>query len=402
MMFVEMLRVAVQSIRTNFFRAFLTMLGIIIGVAAVITMVALGTGAQRAINAQLDSLGANVLSVRSNQSSWHGVSRDLNKLTASDVEALKRDVSSVTAIVPELEVRKQVKLGNQNRNLKIIGTTPEFADVNRYELLYGRMISNADVGSKKRVVLLGGAVPNEFEKDPTELIGESLLIQGTSFEIIGIFEEKGAVLMDNPDRNVWIPISTAQYRVAGTDDLGKISVQIAPGVDARQAIIDIERVLRSEHQIVPGARNDFDLSDRKQFLEMQQEAAKIFSYLLAGIAGISLIVGGIGIMNIMLVTVTERTREIGIRKAMGATRTNIMVQFLIEAMSLCIAGGTIGIILGTTASTLLANLAGWQTPVSVTAIGIAFVFSAGVGLFFGIWPARKAARLDPIAALRYE
>ncbi len=402
MMFVEMLRVAAQSIRANFFRAFLTMLGIIIGVAAVITMVALGTGAQRAINEQLDSLGSNVLSVGTSQWLHRGVARQEDKLTASDVEALKRDVPSVTAIVPELTVRKQVKLGNQNRSLKIVGTTPEFADVHRFEMLYGRMISHGDVGAKRRVALLGGAVAGEFEKDPTQLIGQSLLIQGTSYEIIGIFEEKGSVMFDNQDKNVWIPISTAQYRVAGTDNLGKISVQIAPGIDVGQAIIEVERVLRREHQIIPGARNDFNLGDRKQFLQMQQEATKIFSYLLAGIAGISLIVGGIGIMNIMLVTVTERTREIGIRKAMGATRANIMVQFLIEAMSLCIAGGTIGIILGGIASTLLASLAGWQTPVSVTAVTIAFVFSAGVGLFFGIWPASKAARLDPIAALRYE
>ena len=402
MMFVEMLRVAAQSIRANFFRAFLTMLGIIIGVAAVITMVALGTGAQRAISQQLDSLGSRVLSVGTSQWLHRGVARTEDKLTASDVEALMRDVPSVIAVVPELTVRKQVKLGNQNRDLKIVGTTPEFADVYRFEMLYGRMISQGDVGSKKRVALLGGAVPAEFEKDPTQLIGQNLLIQGTSYEIIGIFEEKGSVMFDNQDKNVWIPISTAQYRVAGTDNLGKIGVQIAPGIDVGQAIIDVERVLRREHQIIPGARNDFNLSDRKQFLEMQQEATKIFSYLLAGIAGISLIVGGIGIMNIMLVTVTERTREIGIRKAMGATRTNIMVQFLIEAMSLCIAGGTIGIILGGIASTLLANLAGWQTPVSVTAVTVAFVFSAGVGLFFGIWPAYKAARLDPIAALRYE
>ncbi len=402
MMFVEMLRVAAQSIRENFFRAFLTMLGIIIGVAAVITMVALGTGAQRAISEQLDSLGSSVLSVRSGQWVHRGVGSTGQSLTASDVEALKTDLPSVIAVVPELEVRKQVKLGNQNRNLKIVGTTPEFADVNGFDMLYGRMISQGDVGAKRRVALLGGAVPVEFEIDPTQLIGQSLLIQGTSYEIIGIFEKKGSQMFDNQDKNVWIPISTAQYRVAGTDNFGEIGVQIAPGIDVGQAIIDVERVLRREHQIIPGARNDFDLSDRKQFLEMQQEAAKIFSYLLAGIAGISLIVGGIGIMNIMLVTVTERTREIGIRKAMGATRTNIMVQFLIEAMSLCIAGGAIGIILGATASAVLANLAGWQTPVSVTAVGIAFVFSAAVGLFFGIWPASKAAHLDPIAALRYE
>jgi putative ABC transport system permease protein len=402
MMFIEMLGVAAQSIRENFFRAFLTMLGIIIGVAAVITMVALGTGAQRAITEQLDTLGSNVLTVSASQTFHRGVSVFEDKLTASDVEALKRGVPSVIAIVPQLEVRQQVKLGRQNRSLKIVGTTPDFVDVNRLELLYGRVISDGDVGSKKRVAVLGGAVPGEFEIDPTLLIGQSLLIRGTSYEIVGILKEIGSVWSDDVDKFIWIPISTAQYRVAGTDNLGKIGVQIAPGVDVGQAIIDVERVLRREHQIIPGATNDFNLSDRKQFLQMQQEATKVFSYLLAGIAAISLIVGGIGIMNIMLVTVTERTREIGIRKAMGATRTNIMVQFLIEAMSLCIAGGAIGIIVGGFASTLLANLAGWQTPVSAMAVTIAFVFSAGVGLFFGIWPASKAARLDPVAALRYE
>ncbi|MDG1463394.1 MAG: FtsX-like permease family protein, partial [Gammaproteobacteria bacterium] len=264
------------------------------------------------------------------------------------------------------------------------------------------IFSAGDNAGKKRVAVLGGGVPAVFEKDAAMLIGQSINIDGTSFEIIGILEEKGSSGFRNPDENVWVPLATAQYRIAGKDTIDSISVKLAPSVSIETAMIGVERVLRREHKIIPGGRNDFSLSDRKEFLNIQQEAAQIFSYLLAGIAGISLIVGGIGIMNIMLVTVTERTREIGIRKALGATQTNIMIQFLIEAMALCVAGGTIGIILGGTASALLANLAGWQTPVSIQAISIAFLFSAGVGLFFGIWPARKAAKLDPIEALHYE
>jgi putative ABC transport system permease protein len=234
------------------------------------------------------------------------------------------------------------------------------------------------------------------------LIGESILVKGTSFEIIGIFEPKGSVGFSNTDEYAWVPLNTAQYRLTGNEDLDAIGVQVDPDVPMEVAIIDVERIMRREHQIIPGAANDFSLSDRKQFLNMQQEAAEIFSYLLAGIAGISLIVGGIGIMNIMLVTVTERTREIGIRKALGATQWNILLQFLIEAMTLCIVGGLVGIALGASAATLLASLAGWSTPLDLAAVAIAFGFSAGVGLIFGLLPARKAARLDPIEALRFE
>ncbi len=397
-----MFRIAGQSIRANFFRAFLTMLGIIIGVSAVITMVALGTGAQQAINEQIDSLGGKILSVRAGQSFRRGVANADSSLRVSDSEAIARDVLSVTAVVPEVSLRKQIKLGNANRNLNITGATPNFAAVGNYTLLFGRLFTAGDNAAKKRIAVLGGGVPAVFEKDPALLIGQSLNIEGTSFEIIGILEEKGSAGFRNPDEYVWVPLATAQYRIAGKDSIDSMSVQIAPEATIETAMIDVERVLRREHKILPGARNDFSLSDRKEFLNIQQEAAQIFSYLLAGIAGISLIVGGIGIMNIMLVTVTERTREIGIRKALGATRANIMTQFLIEAMSLCVAGGTIGIILGGTASALLANVAGWQTPVSVEAVTIAFLFSAGVGLFFGIWPARKAAMLDPIEALHFE
>jgi putative ABC transport system permease protein len=401
MLFWEMIRVALQSIRANLFRAILTMLGIIIGVAAVISMVALGTGAQQAISSQLDSLGGNILSVSTGWGMHKGKAAD-KTLSIDDADAIERDVPAAIQIVPETSGRITVKLGNQNRNINIVGTTPNYADVNSFDLLYGRMFTEAENEAKKRVVVLGGELPSVFETDPTMLIGQSLLIKGTAYKIIGIFEPKGSIGFSNNDSNAWVPLKTAHYRLTGNDNVDKIGVQINPAIPIEVAIIDVERVMRREHQIIPGAKNDFSLGDRKMFLNMQAEAAEIFSYLLAGIAGISLIVGGIGIMNIMLVTVTERTREIGIRKALGATKMNILLQFLIEAMVLCTVGGLIGIALGATAATLLASLAGWSTPLSVSAVAIAFGFSAGVGLLFGLLPARKAASLDPIEALRFE
>ncbi|MEC9374952.1 MAG: ABC transporter permease [Pseudomonadota bacterium] len=401
MLFWEMIRVALQSIRANFFRAILTMLGIIIGVAAVITMVALGTGAQTEVNKQISSLGANILNIRTGWGSHRGVSAD-NKLTIDDLEAIKRDMPSAIAVVPETSGRIQVKLGNQNRNINIIGTTPNFADVQKFELTYGRIFSAAEEAAKKRVIVLGGGVPSLLETDPTMLIGQDLIIKGTSFKILGVLKEKGSFGFTNSDNNAWIPLSTAQYRLTGSEDLDSIGVQLQPGISMENGTMEAERIMRREHQIMPGQKNNFVISDPKLFLTIQQESTQIFSYLLAGIAGISLIVGGIGIMNIMLVTVTERTREIGIRKALGATRNSIMLQFLIEAMALCIVGGIGGIALGTTASNLLASIAGWSTSISLQAIALAFFFSAAIGLIFGMLPARKASLLDPIAALRFE
>ena len=402
MLFWEMIRVALQSIRANLFRAMLTMLGIIIGVAAVITMVALGTGAQQAVNDQLDRLGGNILSVSTGSFMRRGVSLDRDRLTLDDANAIARRVASASAVVPETTGSIPIKFGNKSQTTEIIGTTPNYAEVNNYELMYGRMFTDSENAARKRVIVIGGKVPAALETDPTMLIGENLLIKGTSFKIIGIFEPKGSIGFRNTDENAWVPLATAQSRLTGSDNLSAIGVQVKPGITMENAMIDIERVMRKEHGILPGADNDFGISDRKQFLSMQQDAAEIFSYLLAGIAGISLIVGGIGIMNIMLVTVTERTREIGIRKALGATRTNILLQFLIEAVTLCIVGGILGIALGSGAASLLASILGWSTPLSVSAVSIAFGFSAGVGLIFGLLPARKAASLDPIAALRYE
>ena len=398
----EIMRVALESIRANLFRAMLTMLGVIIGVAAVITMVALGSGAQRAIDQQLQSLGANLLTINTGMWFMRGVSRQQNTLTIDDAEALGREAVHLAAVVPEMSIREQVKSGNRNLNVSITGTTPNYADVQGFEVDQGRMFTAADDAARRRVAVVGADVPGMLDVDAAALIGRTLLIRSVPFEVIGVFAAKGAVGMSNPDDDVWVPLQTARYRLTGNDRLQSISVEVAPSATIEQAMVDIERVLRRAHGILPGRDNDFAIFDRKTFFNARAEATEIFSFLLAGIAGVSLVVGGIGIMNIMLVTVTERTREIGIRKALGATRTSIMLQFLVESVTLCVLGGVLGIALGTGLSALLAKFAGWQTYVTPGSVLLSFGFAAAVGLLFGLMPARRASRLDPIEALRYE
>jgi len=398
----EVMRVALESIRANLFRAMLTMLGVIIGVAAVITMVALGSGAQRAIDQQLQSLGANLLTINTGMWFMRGVSRQQNNLTIDDAEALGREAVHLSAVVPEMSFRDQVKSGNRNINVSITGTTPNFAGVHGFTVAQGRMFSAADDAARRRVVVVGAEVPGMLDLEPAALIGRTLSIRSVPFEVVGVFEAKGAVGMSNPDDDVWVPLQTARYRLTGNDQLQSISVEVAPSATIEQAMVDIERVLRRAHGILPGRDNDFAIFDRKTFFNARAEATEIFSFLLAGIAGVSLIVGGIGIMNIMLVTVTERTREIGIRKALGATRGSIMLQFLVESVTLCVLGGVLGIALGAGLSALLAKFAGWQTYVTPGSVLLSFGFAAAVGLLFGLMPARRASRLDPIEALRYE
>jgi putative ABC transport system permease protein len=398
---IEVLRVALTSIRGNLFRAALTMLGVIIGVAAVITMLALGTGAQRAVEQQLEALGANVITVTTWMRFAQGIARE-QALTTGDAEALRIGARNVSAVAPEQSSRQQVKLGNRNLNLSVIGTTHDHATVNGFELEAGRMLTAIDDSSRRRVAVLGGEVPEQLGTTGEALLGRSILIKSLPFEVVGVYRKKGAIGFGNPDDDIYIPVSTSEYRVVGNDRVQNIAVQVAPGVEPAQAMVEIERVVRREHGLAPGADNDFTVVDRKQFLATQQQTTQILSFLLAGIAGVSLIVGGIGIMNIMLVTVTERTREIGIRKALGATRTNILTQFLTESVVLCVLGGLLGMLLGTGAARALAKFAGWQTYVTLDALLLAFAFSAGVGLVFGLWPARRASKLDPIAALRYE
>jgi putative ABC transport system permease protein len=404
MLFGETLAVAFQSIRANALRSMLTMLGIIIGVGAVITMVALGTGAQKAVEERIAALGANVFTVFAGQGRSGAIMvTDRTILSTDDYQALVRDATLLKAVEPEMQQSLQVVYGNQNRNLQVIGTTANYIDVRNYTVPYGRMFTAGDDGSRQRYAVLGSSVPELLGGNPAAMIHQTILIRGIPFEILGVLSSKGAAGgFTNPDEQILIPLQTAQFRVFGSKRLRSMGVQVKDGVPIEQGMVDLERVLRREHHIRPGGDNDFTIRNQQDVLQTQQQATQVFTTLLASIAAVSLVVGGIGIMNIMLVSVTERTREIGVRKALGATRNNILLQFLIEALTLCILGGLIGVLLGAGTTVVLARVMKWNTLISGSAVVIAFGFSALVGLFFGIWPARRAARLDPITALRYE
>jgi len=404
MLLGEIIRVALEALRANKLRSLLTMLGIIIGVGAVITMVALGSGAQKSVQDRIQALGPTLLSLYPGQSFMRGVASDVRvSLTIDDDTALANNARYVTDVVPELSRNLQVQKGTQNINVNVVGTTPNYVPVKNYTITAGRMFTAGDDAARRRFAVLGSAVPNMLNANAAAMIGQELLIRGIPFEIIGILSEKGSQgSFSNPDEQILIPLQTARYRIMGTDRLRSITVKVQDMSSMNLAMIDLERVLRRQHKIRPGQDNDFQIRNQTDILATLQQTTETFKYLLAGIAAVSLLVGGIGIMNIMLVSVTERTREIGVRKALGATRFNVMFQFLVEALVLCLVGGMIGVVVGTIGAVVLSKLAHWNTLISPFAILLAFVFSAAVGLFFGIWPAKRAASLDPIVALRYE
>jgi putative ABC transport system permease protein len=297
----------------------------------------------------------------------------------------------------------QVKFGNQNINTTVDGTTANFIAVKNYTVPYGRSFTDGDDQARQRYAVLGADVPEMLGANAAAMIHQEILIRGVPFEIIGVLNRKGAQgSFQNPDEQIWIPLQTARYRLIGSDRINSIAIQVRADVPIEQGMVDLERVLRRMHHIRPGGDNDFQIRNPQDILATQQQTTQIFGVLLACVAAVSLVVGGIGIMNIMLVSVTERTREIGVRKALGATKLNILAQFLVEALVLCVTGGVIGILLGAGAAVALSKLAQWNVLISPVAIVIAFGFSAFIGLFFGIWPARRAASLDPIIALRYE
>ena len=403
MLLGEIIVVALEALRANKLRSLLTMLGIIIGVGAVITMIALGSGAQKAVQDRIQALGPTLLSIYPGQSFMRGVASGARvSITLDDDTALVNNARYLSAVVPELSNNLQVQLGNQNINVTVMGTTPTYVPIHNYTVTVGRMFTAGDDAARRRVAVLGSAVPQMLNANRDAMIGQEILIRGITFEIIGVLSEKGAQGFSNPDEQILVPLQTARYRLIGTDRLRDITVDVNDVANMNLAMIEIERVLRRQHKIRPGQDNDFQIRNQTDILATFQQTTETFKYLLAGIAAVSLLVGGIGIMNIMLVSVTERTREIGVRKALGATRFNIMFQFLVEALVLCLAGGLMGVLLGSLGALLISKLAQWNTLISPLAIMLAFVFSAAVGLFFGIWPARRAAALDPIVALRYE
>ncbi len=404
MLIGEIIGVALGAIRANKLRSILTMLGIVIGVGAVITMVALGTGAQKAVQDQIEALGTTLLSVYPGQSFHRGVaSANRVSLTTDDAVALARDARGLVAVVPELSRNQQVEFGNANVNVNVNGTVPDFIKVNNYEVEFGRMYTTGDGDARKRVAVLGYAVPEMLSANGAAMLGQQINIRGIPFEIVGVLKEKGVTgSWNNPDEQILIPLETAQYRIFGSDRIRSVTVEASHPDSMTLAMIEIERVLRREHAIRPGEDNDFQIRNRSEFLATFEETTRTFTFLLGSIAFVSLMVGGIGIMNIMLVSVTERTREIGVRKALGATKRNIMLQFLVEALALCMLGGVVGILVGTGGAIALSKLANWNTLISPQAVILAFAFSAFVGIFFGLWPAKRAAALDPIEALRHE
>src|SRR5438067_3852451 len=407
MLIGEIIAVALSALRANKLRSLLTMLGIVIGVGAVITVVALGSGAQKAVKDRITSLGTTLLTVNPGQQRQGGVSIGgaQQKLTMDDAKAVEDRSTNLTAVEPEIGGGNlQVTFLNKNTSTSVVGATSNYDKVRNYKIYKGRMFTTAEDEGKQRVAVVGWDVPTNMGlAAPEALIGEYVRIRGLQFLVVGVFASKGAGQgFQNPDDQIVIPVNTARFRTFGTDRLRSINALAVTEDKIPDAMADIQRVLRRQHRVRPNAPDDFQIRSQTDFLSTAEETTKVMTYLLAGIAAVSLLVGGIGIMNIMLVSVTERTREIGIRKALGATRLQILLQFLIEAVVLCCVGGLLGIGMGTGGAFVMSKTGGFTTQVSPTSIGLAFAFSAFVGVAFGVWPARRAAVLDPIIALRYE
>ena len=398
----ESLKSATISIRTNIVRSFLTALAIIIGTAAVIAVIGIGSSANKALEAQIDDFGPRTLVVSPGQNRRGAVTKGLIPLDIKDAEALQKNNDHNWMVSPYIARNRQVKFNNANINERIRANLPIHFKVRGYDIEYGRIFTEEENLGRKKVVVLGSDVPKELKTSPNRILNKEVLIAGNSYKVVGILEEEGSTGWQNPDDELYVPLLTGSQRLFGTKNLDSLNVAIEKTANVDEVMMTIERILRSQHDIGPGEDNDFRINDYSQYSDLRRQATGIFTALIAGIAGISLVVGGIGVMNIMLVSVTERTREIGLRKALGATYKTIMLQFIIEAVLLCVIGGVIGVIMGTSVLYLFASFNEWPFAMPISAMIGSITFSAMVGLFFGIWPARKAANLDPATSLRYE
>ncbi|MBK03233.1 MAG: multidrug ABC transporter substrate-binding protein [Deltaproteobacteria bacterium] len=397
-----LIKIAFQSLRANKMRSLLTMLGIIIGVAAVIAMVSVGDGAKAQVSKRIHSLGSNLLIVRPGTRRSRFVrSGSVTTLSDKDADAIKRMIPDIRYISPEVSKSMQLKYFNRNASTNVLGATSTYPAVNNFQLDQGRFFDINDVHANRKVVVLGATVVKALFPGQNPL-GEDVKIGGINFQVIGTLKAKGQSGYRDPDDQVVIPLHIAQRRLFGIRYLRSITIQVAAASKMDAVQWDVTRLLRKRHRIQPGAQPDFNIRNQKEILETMSAVTGTFTMLLASIAAISMLVGGIGIMNIMLVSVTERTREIGVRKAVGATYKDILLQFLVESVVLSVLGGLIGVILGMSASWLISKMGSWQTVLSLQAIGLSFLFAILVGVFFGIYPARRAAMLNPIEALRYE
>jgi putative ABC transport system permease protein len=404
-------RIALGALRAHPLRTTLAMLGIVIGVAAVIAMVSVGAGAQRRIESQIRSMGSNLIVVLSGASTSGGIRWGLGSqqtLTEDDARAMALEIPVVEVAAPSVRGGAPTVYGHHNWSTAGQGGTPDYLVAREWGVAAGRMFSDEDVDAAAKTVVLGETVARNLfgESDP---VGQTIRVKKVPFTVVGVLEPKGqSAWGQDQDDLVLVPISTAKKKVVGTSTqanpraVGSISVRVRDGVEMSEAEGQIRGLLRQRHRLQATQEDDFNLRILADAFAAQEESARVMTTLLAAIASVSLLVGGIGIMNIMLVSVTERTREIGLRMAVGARGRDILAQFLVEATTLAVAGGLLGIGVGVLAARVIASVAEWSTEVAPEAILVAFLFSGLVGVFFGFYPARKAARLDPIDALRYE
>lgn len=407
MNFLMIIRVAFRALVRNKMRAALTMLGIIIGVAAVIAMVSIGQGASASVQAQIESIGTNLLFVSAGSQNVGGVRGGIgdngtNTLTVEDLEAIKREVPSVSMVTPAINARSQLVAGNMNWNTSVQGVSEQYPEIRKWAVGSGSFFTDADVRTAARVIVIGQSIADNLfpGADP---VGQSIRVMNLPFRVVGVMAAKGQDPQGRDQDDIaFAPYTTVQKKVLGNTRV-QIAYVSAVSQDATYtAHSQTTDLLRQRHKLSPSDANDFTVRNMTDVAEAANETSKTMTILLACIAGVSLLVGGIGIMNIMLVSVRERTREIGIRKAIGARGSDILAQFLVEALTLSLLGGLLGVALGLGVSALIARVAGWTFAFTPTTLAAAVISSLLVGVVFGVWPARQAARLDPIAALRYE
>ncbi len=405
MLFTELLKMAALSLVANKMRTLLTMLGIIIGVAAVIAMVSVGMGVKKNVVDSISRLGSNMLVIMSgssNRGGMRGAAGSVTTLTYADAEAIKDKIKYVAHVSPTVQGSYQVVYGHENWNTTVTGVIPEYVSVQSLEVQNGLFFGEHDVDVRNRVAVIGATVATNLF-DSVNPVGKKIRIGNAPYTIIGVLKSKGqSAGGQDQDDVVLIPLTTAQERLLGITHVRSINVQVTDADKMNEVQSNIEKLLRQRHRIRAGAEDDFNVRNLTSIMETMSSTTTMITLLLGSIAGISLIVGGIGIMNIMMVSVTERTREIGIRKAIGATYNSIMMQFLIESTMISIIGGLIGIVIGVGVAQAISKFGNFTTVISGLSIAASFGFSLFVGIFFGMLPARKAARLDPIDALRYE
>src|SRR3982751_4728156 len=407
MTLLMIIRVAFRALVRNKMRAALTMLGIIIGVAAVIAMVSIGQGASASVQAQIESIGTNLLFVSAGAQNVGGVrtgtgDTGTNTLTVEDLDAIKREVPSVSMVTPTVNARSQLMFGNSNWNTSVQGVSDQYPDIRKWPIQSGSFLTDTDVRTAARVIVIGQTIADNLFAGG-DAVGQTLRVANLPFKVVGVMSRKGQDQQGRDQDDVaFAPYTTVQKKVLGSPRL-QIAYVSAISQDATYTAQEqITELLRQRHKLAPSDSNDFTVRNMSDIAEAANQTNSTMTILLACIASVSLLVGGIGIMNIMLVSVTERTREIGIRMAIGARSSAVRTQFLIESIVLSLTGGFIGIVLGTTISVAIPKLVGWPTLISSLAIVGSVLFSAAVGIFFGYYPARKAAALDPIEALRYE